>query len=362
MFGGGDAQKCCVLIDNLRTGLGPGDADVLAVRCPNGRPTPGASLQDAQALIAWEVPDEPLPEGESGYMGVFRQGAIVVPHVLALADPVIPVLPAGDRRRVTTRRSLHAPWKKIKPKTIDVPARWLVPLLRSEHLLPLAVAPEAPSTAILPLGEDGRFLGIEEARREPDWKAMDKDFHSYKALGRTTPTTLLAHLDYQGKASRQLPLAPADRDAPLTRVIYPTSSDIMRGCRTQARTQLIDATLYRSTFETPEEAAYLVALLNAPALNAAFVQSRRSGRDFHLHPWKRVPIPSFDPANALHQRLAALCADAEREAADFLEWERDDLPTGQVGRSKRIRAALAKSGLTERLDAAARELLPEQCR
>ncbi|MCY4542188.1 MAG: hypothetical protein OXB95_07305, partial [Rhodobacteraceae bacterium] len=92
--------------------------------------------------------------------------------------------------------------------------------------------------------------------------------------------------------------------------------------------------------------------------NPAFVQSRRSGRDFSLHPWRRVPIPQFDPENNLHCEIAACCVELETETDAFLGTAEDRLLRSQPGRSRQIR----ESRLFLRLDDMARQLMPEQCR
>ncbi len=353
VFGGGDAQKSCVLIDNMRTSLGR-DVPTLVARCPSGRPDAGSTLQAANERIEWVVPEAPLPEGESGYNGLFRQGATIVPHVLALADRIAG---GGETRTVTTRRSVQPPWRAVHSQTVEIPANWLAPLLRSEHLLPFALAPEAPDRAIVPVDGEGQILDKEAALAIPGWRELQDIYREFRGHGQSTPTSLLQNLDHHGKASRQLPLVRTERGVSLNRVIYPMSGDIMRACRLPACADVVGHTIYHATFDAPEEAAYLVALLNAPALNPAFVQSRRSGRHFSLHPWRRVPIPRFDPGNGLHCEIAGFCVEIEDETDAFLAAQQSNLPRSQIGRSKQIR----QSGLFARLDKMARELLPEQC-
>ncbi len=353
VFGGGDAQKSCVLIDNMRTSLGR-DVPTLVACCPSGRPDAGSTLQAANERIEWEVPEEPLPEGPSAYLDVFRRGADCFPHVLAIADRIAG---GGETRTVTTRRSVQQPWSAVHPQTVEIPASWLAPLLRSEHLLPFALAPEGADRAIVPVDDEGQLLDEEAACARAGWQGLNNIYREFRGHGQSTPTTLLDRLDYQRNVSRQLPLVQAERVVPLTRVIYPVSGDIMRAGRIRTNTEVIDTTLYHATFDAPEEAAYLVALLNAPALNPAFVQSRRSGRHFHLHPWRRVPIPRFDPGCRLHCEIAEFCVEIEDETDAFLAAQQGNLPRRQIGRSKQIR----QTGLFARLDDMARQLMPEQC-
>jgi len=146
VFGGGDAQKCCVLIDNHRPHPmieGP----VVQAHCPEGRPTPGSPPAEARARIAWQAAPQPLPVGPSAYEDAFRQGATISPHVLTLADRVEAT---GDRCTGLTRRSFQPPWKPIESQTVTVPRHWVVPHLRSDHRLPFALAPAGGPVARTP--------------------------------------------------------------------------------------------------------------------------------------------------------------------------------------------------------------------
>lgn len=358
VFGGGDARKCCVLVDGRRTSLDPA-VPILAARCAARRtPDAAAALEEAEDLIQWEPLPAALPEGPSAYEDEFRRGADCFPHVLVQAELIVG---QGANRTVTTRRSSRPRWNMVPPQNAAVPARWLTPLLRSDHLLPFALAPGAPVQAIVPLDRQGQLMAAGNARRSPDWARLDDLYRQNRGQGAATPATLLENIDHQGKARRQLPLAAAAPDAPRTRLIYPTSGDIMRAGRIRAGAELVDTTLYDTTFETPEEAGYLVAVLNAPALNPAFVQSRRSGRHFHLNPWRRVPVPRYDHGIALHRELVELSDECETETAAWMAEEAGQLPGSQIGRSKRIREMLQDGGFFGRLNEAVARLLPEQC-
>ena len=250
VFGGGDARKCCVLIDYRRSSMDP-DASVLRAVCRNGNPEAGATVADAEDMIEWTVPAAPLPEGASGYLGEFRRGAEIIPHVLAIVNQA---RRNGGYAEVETCRSRQAPWSDVNPRNVRVPVGWLVPLLRSNDLLPFAAAPGVRDRAILPLDIDGRLLGYEDARREDGWRELDDIYAEYRGAAQGTPRNLLANLDHRGKLSRQLPL-PQNLNAARDMVIYPTSGDIMRACRLRAGETLIDTTLYGGRFELADEAA-----------------------------------------------------------------------------------------------------------
>jgi hypothetical protein len=69
------------------------------------------------------------------------------------------------------------------------------------------------------------------------------------------------------------------------------------------RTAVIDHMLYWAPTATLEEAQYLTAILNAPALNELAWPLQSVGafgpRHFDKCVWQS-PIPMFDPDNALH--------------------------------------------------------------
>ncbi|MCY4259939.1 MAG: N-6 DNA methylase [Rhodobacteraceae bacterium] len=361
VFGPGDAQKCCVLIDNcqpfpnIRT-------SVIIARCPNGRPRAAMGAREANGLVRWEAAPPAIPKGVSDYEDVFRQGATIVPHVLTIAEQISG---DGDRRTVTTRQSKQEPWRRVDPQVVDVPKWWLVPHLRSDHILPFSLAPNAPDQAIIPVNRHGGLLSeadIEEDSRYGGWSQLEDIYQSpeYRGRGQNTPQSLIQRIDYAGQLDRQLPAEARDNDKGLTRVLYPGSGDVMRAARTRPKSSIVDSTLYWCTMTTAQEAAYVVALLNAMFLREAFVQARASGRDFHLSPWKNVPIPAFDPASEIHQEIVNICEESEAMAQEFLS-DTESLPGSQSARARRIREHLEETGLANRLNRAVREILPDQC-
>ena len=135
----------------------------------------------------------------------------------------------------------------------------------------------------------------------------------------------------------------------------------MRAARTHAGAATVDATLYWLTVRSGTEAGFLVALLNATCLRRAFSESKESGRDFHLHPWRKVPIPRYDGNNPRHRRLAELCVSAEKIAAGRVASELEERPNlGQPGLSKAVREAVLESNAGREIEDLAAQLLPHQ--
>ena len=142
-------------------------------------------------------------------------------------------------------------------------------------------------------------------------------------------------------------------------VLYSKSGDIMRAARTLTGDGFVSDSLYWHVATTEQEAGYLVSILNAPCLRRAFAESKESGRDFHLHPWRKVPIPRFDGTNGWQVKLAELCERAE-EAAKAAVIEGIGLfgNAGQLKLSAAVRQRLEADGIFRSIDRAAARLLP----
>ncbi len=311
----------------------------------------------------------PIPMGISDYMRrqhtVFLQGATITPKVLTMVAETKRSIKTGEVE-VITETSSDDSWNEVPQQRLVVPHNWLQPVINSKEMLPFALRPEDRKLAIIPTDLAGELLDETEANANQEWQKLNNLYVEHRGHGQSTPQTLMAQIDFRSKLSRQLPLVDMS-DQPLNRLLYPSSGDIMRGYRTRSRCAIATSGLFHAEFETPEEAAYLVALLNTPALRQAFAESKRSGRHFQLNPWRFIPIPEYDPANKLHQELAGLTVEAEATAGVVLQELQDNLKPGQIlpgqiALSKRIRERLVENGLAQRLDEVATLLLPDQVR
>lgn len=352
-FNGGDATRCCLLMEH-RPIRGTARVNMTAKRTARRRPAPHESLAMAQARFELVAAPSRVPQSPSEYdLGLIRQGATIVPHVLALV--------ASQRRsrpgwtRIETRQSQKSPWNKVAAQVGMVPSDWLRPLHTSSDLLPY-MAMRNPPHAIIPVDSQGR-LHTNPGRACRLWREFDELYERYRGKGEGTPDTLLGRFDYSRNVSAQ-PLQP-QRGRRM--VLYPSSGDIMRAARARAGDAVVDATLYWLEVTSEAEAGYLVALMNASCLGEAFAQSKESGRDFHLHPWRKVPIPRYDRTNRRHRRLAELCVAAERTAKQRVVNELAVRPElAQPGLSKAIREAVAASKEGREIERIASRLLPDQ--
>ena len=366
-FGGGDARRCCLLFEHrAMAGTEDGARELRALRkidertqSPMKRPQVHETSEAARKRIRFVKTVERVPQAPSGYVTparktMFRQGATVLPQVLTIAERT-EVATDTRRIRVTTRQSSKPPWNTVRPRTVEIPKRWLVELCTSS----MVAFTTRTVKAIIPLDERGNLLTRGQID-EKDWWLLDELYRSHVAAGKGTPQTLLRRIDHLRALSGQLPLRP-EKQRKL--VLYPASGDLMRAARHQVGDAVVEHALYWYRAHTSAEAAYLTVLLNATCLQQSYKDSRQSGRHFDLHPWYKVPIPRYDKTNALHKEIAALCKSAETIAERTVNEVLKSTPSkGQVGLSKAVRKALAEAGVEATINACAQQLLPEQAR
>lgn len=359
-FGGGDARRSCLILDH-RPMAGTTAPKLTATRPidPNTnnrapRPRPHETPETALDRIEFTATREPPPRTPSDYLSatgvaLFRQGATITPQVLTHVAATAPTH-AAARIRVTTRQSAKAPWSRVPPSTVEIPKAWVVDIFTS-NTVPSFTA--RTTKAIIPLADEGCLLKQADID-EPDWQMLDELYRARAGAGKNTPSTLLQRINYHEELAAQLPLQPSTTRS---LVLCPTSGDVMRAARAHPGQAVADSSLYWYVARTAREAGYLTVLLNTPCLQHAYTSARESGRHFHLHPWRKVPIPRYDNANALHRKIAALCTPAEKIAAQTLATAPH---AGQVASSQRVRNALTDRGIASSMDEYARELLPAQ--
>lgn len=374
-FGGGDARRCCLLLEHLRLAEripetprleahqgAPAHVPNLVARLRllpgnqreySNKPRSGELWPVVRGRLEFAAVPDPLPQAPSDYGPEdFRQGATIVPHVLLLVERTSP---AFGRVRVRTQKSKHRPWNGLPPQEVELPRQWLSKLYRSVEMLPF-VSSCGTTRAIIPMDEQGD-LDLDSPLEEPGWETLDGIYRRLRGKGKNTPRTLADRVDY----GRSLSVQPRDRTSDRRMVLYPKSGDIMRAARTLAGDGFVSDTLYWHVAETKLEAGYLVSMLNAPCLRRAFAESKESGRDFHLHPWRRVPIPRFDRTNRWQVKLAALCEQAEESAqVAMLEAKGLFANAGHSRLANEVRKRLEADGILRSIDKAAARLLPSQ--
>ena len=300
-------------------------------------------------------PAEASFTGGSPYREQFRQGATLVPRFLCLVNrKTVGRLGANSAAPlVESRRSSleKEPWKSLPGIAGSVEAEFVRPVLLGESILPFRVF--QAFEAVVPVTETGDVLSSTLAANRgysglaawmQDAEKIWKDNAS-----ESTKISLPEQFDYYGKLSAQFPIPPL-------RIAYSKAGTLAAACKIRDTGAVVDHKLYCAVPASEEEADYLCALTNAEMTRKRIEHLQSKGqwgaRDFDKVMFN-LPIPRFDPGNALHQDLAAAGAEAEALAALV------DLPEGvKFQRARRmVREALTQSGLAARMDGLVERLL-----
>ena len=311
--------------------------------------------ETAKAKTVLEAAPESLPAKASAYLNsggraLFQSGFKFEPYSLVKVAEYR--ILADGNLGIATAPSRHEPWKSEGVQTGEVPANWVRNLALSEGTFPFHCQLEGHA-GIIPLTAAGEPDPARETN--PYWVKAETIYRRYSTLGSSTPSTLLGRLNFQNKLTLQT--RRASRIRARRKVLYNAAGQTLRACRVPPAV-IAHSDLYHFTCGTADEAAYLTAVLNAPCLQQAYQQSRKSDRHFHQHFWYTVPIPKFDPAVAEHQALVRLCQRAETVAAAVLNVQTGNL--GQIARSDRVREALISQGIAGRIDEEVRKIIPDQ--
>jgi hypothetical protein len=317
----------------------------------------GSGGPDAAARVDWTmmIPDRDAPsysEATSPYAKRFRQGAILVPRMLIMVeeDPPGPLQPRTYRAVRSRRGRLDKPpWRSLPDQNGVVEAVFVRPVFLGEHCLPFRLL--SPAKAVIPF--DGKVLMSGEDERIDRYRGLAEWWRAAEGIWMANRSsekrTLLEQIDYIGQLSAQFPIAPI-------RVVYTKAGNYLTASMVTDPEAVIDHMLYWGVAATIEEARYLTAVLNAPALNKLVEPYQSRGlfgpRHFDKYVWY-APIPEFDPKDQRHRHLVNLAVEGERTAAGL------NLPHGLgFQRARRlIREALVELGTAEAIDAEVREIL-----
>jgi hypothetical protein len=154
--------------------------------------------------------------------------------------------------------------------------------------------------------------------------------------------TLLDQIDYIKQLSAQFPI-------PQIRVVYTKAGNYLTSAIVTDEQAVIDHMLYWGAAATMEEAHYLTAILNAPALGEIVKPYQSRGafgpRHFDKYVWY-PPIPEYDETIESHRLLADLGGAASEISASV------EIPDGVGFQRARgvIRATLAERGIFDAVD------------
>ena len=288
---------------------------------------PGESARIPRGTVV-RIPTLPeMPWASSFYAGRVRNGTTINPAILVRVD-------ASDPSRTLKVRRRDPIWGRFSPFPLDdIPDEWRVEYVDGDNLAAFTIV-RPLSVAIIP-NENGSLLDDRSARaKSRDWTRVSRIYAENCGQGETTPRDLATKLNYRGQLDSQRP--------PSRWVVYNKSGQHLRAA---ISTEVIENKLYRVPVSSGWEAEYLVAILNAPALDVAFRQCRNTDRHFDKLPLTRVPIPQFDQFNADHASIVALSA-----AIQMRRVEQPDAPYPDAFRSE-----------LNALDEIVRRLFPDFC-
>ena len=309
----------------------------------------------SQTKVVIDAAPDKLPTAKSQYLddrgkALFQSGFNLKP--LCLLKVGTQQALSDGTTNITTVQSRHQPWKDEGTQNGQVPSGWVKKVAVRQVVFPFNCR-FSDSYGVIPLTEDGEGDPLRESN--PYWQKAEAIYSRHNTIGTSNPQTLWGMLNFQNKLFRQIQNVPDTKEA--VKVLYNGSGQTLRACRIPADV-IADFGLYYLVCQTSEEAAYLTAILNAPCLQAAYQQSRKSDRDFQQHFWRTVPILQFNPMSAEHLTLSEICEQAEAIAAETLALPFDNL--GQIALSDRVRQALIYEGIDRRIDEQVRKILPDQ--
>ena len=292
-------------------------------------------------------------EVASPYRERFRAGAVLYPRMLIMVtdSPSTPLGVPQGRRAVQSRRTRldKPPWRDLPLHEGVVESIFVHPAYLGESIAPFRTL--AIYHAVIPYDGTRLISGDDERLdRYPGLAAWWRGAEAIWLAHRTSEKrTLSAQLDYMGQLRAQFPIAPF-------RVVYTASGNTLAAAVIADVGGIIEHKLYWAPARSLDEANYLAAFLNAPALTTLVKPFQSVGafgpRDFDKYVWQ-APLPPFDPENEAHQRLAELGMRAAEVTAGIQVPARERFQRTR----RRIRHALAESGLNTALNAAVAELV-----
>ncbi|WP_165214380.1 class I SAM-dependent methyltransferase [Affinirhizobium pseudoryzae] len=318
-------------------------------------PEAAEALQHINA--AWPRPRTLI--AASPYRARFRQGATLTPRRFFIVETANTGR-LGSRRDAPRVRGRignldKKPWTDVTPPEGPIERQFLRRIALGESVAPYrildlvtGVVPMEDGTILTAASADGRgYRGLSGWLRDAEGKWNE---HSNKDGKGHARMSLAERLDAMGMLRAQ-----SSRTS--IRVLYTKAGTRLSACWIKEDDVIIDHKAYWSAAHSLEEAAYITAILNTKVVldRVKDLQpvGQRDPRDFDNLVWT-LPIPEYDPTEALHVDLAAAALHAHAVAA------RVTLPDEAYFTTKRglIREALVADGVAETIERLVDALLP----
>ncbi len=274
------------------------------------------------------APGARAPSKPSKYSEVFRQGATILPrnfYFVRVTD--FNGVPDPDKQYWAVTDPEQAVEAKPPYDDVDmsgmVEGRFLFTTALSRHVLPFAHF--VPADIVLPVSVKDGNLTIVKAQEMMDsgfrefgtWMKAVEELWNTKRGDKADKQTVYEWLDYQGKLTAQ-----SLRQRHL--VLYNAAGTNVSAAyfdRHAYPTFVVEHKLYGAAFADPDEAHYVVAILNSDTANQAIKPFQSTGlmgeRDIEKK-LLELPIPIFNAEDAIHKKLSELGAAAKQSARGAL--------------------------------------------
>jgi hypothetical protein len=272
------------------------------------------------------APGATAPSKPSKYLGVFRQGATIVPrsfYFVEIADldgEVDPKRVYWAKTEPEQAAQAKKPYDDVKMTGL-VEGKFIFTSAVSRHLVPYSML--SPVTVVLPVEVNNDLLTIVKADKliKEGYREFGKWMHEVERLWaekrgeKADQENVYEWLDYQGKLTAQ-------NLKQKHLVLYNHSGMNVAAAYFDRHHQIapfiVDVKLYWAAFSSQEEADYVVAVLNSETVNAAIKPFQSVGllgeRDIHKK-LLELPIPTYNQEDSKHTKLSKLGAKAREEAA-----------------------------------------------
>lgn len=345
---------CCVLFAN--GARYPAKLPRSVTRFSGHLPLRDAHPEAAARHLSRRTEAWPSDTGMTGslYENLFRNGATLQPRRLVIVEE----LPEGrlgrnakaPRVRGRTSSQDKAPWKEINPLEGPVEVEMLRPAYLGESIGPYRILSHL--TAIVPWDRSKGQLMNSETAMKSGVKNLARWLGEAESLWDSHGTggmTLLRRWDFNRGLRAQFPIAPL-------RIVYAKAGSQPAAAILEDREAIVENALYWMGTKTRNEAQYLTAILNSETARSRAEQWQAEGQWGKRHFDKamfNLPIPIYDPKDALHRELAAAAMHAEHVAAG-VEVKADEY---FVSTRNRIRRTLIADGIAGEIEELVEKLL-----
>jgi SAM-dependent methyltransferase len=292
----------------------PAAVEIWQGRAPEPHALAGADLETisrTQGTVAVSSADDE----RSAYASKFSNGANLFPRLLFRVedDPSASLGVPGGRKAVRSQRTVSEknPWKSLPAMTGAVESEFIWPTIMGEHVIPFGILD--PCEFVLPMTRTGDLLSPTSSQidRWPglaDWTRRADELWSNNQDGKFT---LMQQINHMKKLTQQAPI-------PSRRVVYAASGMHISAAVLSDPRVIVEHGAYWASVGSPDEANYLVGILNTPSLTELarpFMSYGKDERHIDKNVWK-LPIPTFDPDNQIHQQIVVLSEKLGLEAAE----------------------------------------------